>query len=40
MGYALESAARGASFEAGGGAPDRGESGDVKDVSHAVHAHA
>lgn len=40
MGYALEGAARGASFEAGGGAPDGGESGDVKDVSHAVYAHA
>lgn len=38
MGYALEGAARGAAFEAG--TPDGGESGDVKDVSHAVYARA
>lgn len=40
MGYALEGTAGGASFEAGGGTSDGGESGDVKDVSHAVYAHA
>lgn len=40
MGYALEGAARGASLEARSGAPDGGEGGDVKDVSHAVYAHA
>lgn len=40
MGYALEGAARGASFEARGGTSDRGKSGDVKDVSHAVYTHA
>lgn len=38
MGYTLEGAARGAAFEAG--TPDGGESGDVKDISHAVYAHA
>lgn len=40
MGYALEGTAGGAAFEAGGGASDGGQSGDVKDVSHAVYAHA
>lgn len=39
MGDALEGAARGASFQPGGGASDGRESGDVKDVSHTVYAH-
>lgn len=40
MGNAFEGTARGASFEAGVGASDGGQSGDVKDVSHAVYTHA